>query len=174
MGYAAAVKTILGGSVNVRQPTFTLGLTLRQAAKLTGTPLYAVTEVTACAGSASASLVRTGKKLCLETIVSVTTSPVTGTMGCSALGRTMESVCVEDASVKVTGMLKATLLVNAEQATAPVSPPMENTVARSAQGMVSVSVGSASVKKVRMGCILENIVRSVLPVRDLVRSCRAV
>jgi len=174
VGYAAVVKAILGGIVNVRQTTFTLGLTLSQGAKLTGTLLCVATEVTACAGCASASLVRTGKKLSPENIASVTTTPVTGTMGCSVLGKTMENVCVEGASVKVTGMLKATLLVNAEQATAPVSPPMENTVERSAQDMVSASVGSASVKKVRMGCILENIVRSVLPARDLVRSCRAV
>ena len=120
VGYAAAAKIILGGNVNVRQPTSIMVLTWRLVAKLTGTPHCAVTGVTACVVCASASHATTVKKLSQENIVNVTTTLVTGTMGYSVLARTMENVSVEAANVEVNGMWKATQHANAEQGTAPV------------------------------------------------------
>ena len=102
--------------------------------------------------------------------MNVTTSRVTDTTGSFVLVRTMESVSVETVSVRASGMWRGTQLVSAGLVTIHVSPRMENTLANFVQGTESASVGSASVKQLKMDNTQENTAKTALHVREDVRS----
>jgi len=102
--------------------------------------------------------------------VNVTTSRVTDTTESFVLARTMESVSVETASVRASGMWRGTLHASARPAITPASPPMGNTLASSALATGSASVGSVSAKKLKKDNTQENTAKTVQPAQENARS----